>query len=98
MPRAFITGITGQDGSYLAELLLDKGEVHIKYGAIRDAAFLDDIERQVDELLERRSEALVDIVAGAYDDDGVWRGSSGWFSSLLPQPGRSLAVLLHLGF
>ena len=23
--RAFITGITGQDGSYLAELLLDKG-------------------------------------------------------------------------
>lgn len=28
-PRAFITGITGQDGSYLAELLLSKGyEVH----------------------------------------------------------------------
>ncbi|HYC54825.1 MAG TPA: GDP-mannose 4,6-dehydratase [Candidatus Binatia bacterium] len=27
--RAFITGVTGQDGSYLAELLLDKGyEVH----------------------------------------------------------------------
>ena len=25
MPRAFITGITGQDGSYLAELLLEKG-------------------------------------------------------------------------
>jgi GDPmannose 4,6-dehydratase len=29
MPRAFITGITGQDGSYLTELLLEKGyEVH----------------------------------------------------------------------
>lgn len=31
MPQkvAFITGITGQDGSYLAELLLEKGyEVH----------------------------------------------------------------------
>ena len=29
MPRALITGITGQDGSYLAEQLLDKGyEVH----------------------------------------------------------------------
>ena len=25
MPRALITGITGQDGSYLAELLLEKG-------------------------------------------------------------------------
>ena len=29
MKTAFITGITGQDGSYLAELLLEKGyEVH----------------------------------------------------------------------
>ena len=29
MKKALITGITGQDGSYLAELLLDKGyEVH----------------------------------------------------------------------
>src|SRR4051794_1504423 len=29
MTRALITGVTGQDGSYLAELLLDKGyEVH----------------------------------------------------------------------
>jgi len=29
MPRALLTGITGQDGSYLAELLLEKGyEVH----------------------------------------------------------------------
>ena len=29
MKKALITGITGQDGSYLAELLLEKGyEVH----------------------------------------------------------------------
>jgi len=36
MPRALITGITGQDGSYLAELLLEKGyEVH---GIIRRAS------------------------------------------------------------
>jgi len=29
MPKRALTGITGQDGSYLAELLLDKGyEVH----------------------------------------------------------------------
>jgi len=34
--KALITGITGQDGSYLAELLLDKGyEVH---GLIRKAS------------------------------------------------------------
>ena len=36
MKKALITGITGQDGSYLAELLLDKGcEVH---GVIRRAS------------------------------------------------------------
>ncbi|MDX9821718.1 MAG: GDP-mannose 4,6-dehydratase [Syntrophales bacterium] len=36
MKKAFITGITGQDGSYLAELLLDKGyEIH---GLIRRAS------------------------------------------------------------
>ena len=36
MKKAFITGITGQDGSYLAELLLNKGyEVH---GLIRRAS------------------------------------------------------------
>ena len=34
--RALITGITGQDGSYLAELLLEKGyEVH---GTVRRAS------------------------------------------------------------
>ncbi len=37
--QALITGITGQDGSYLAELLLDKGyEVH---GIVRRVAFED---------------------------------------------------------
>ncbi|MCB1234900.1 MAG: GDP-mannose 4,6-dehydratase, partial [Verrucomicrobiae bacterium] len=36
MKRALITGITGQDGSYLAEWLLEKGyEVH---GIIRRAS------------------------------------------------------------
>ena len=33
MPKAFITGITGQDGSYLAEFLLEKG--YEVYGLIR---------------------------------------------------------------
>ncbi|KQY56937.1 MULTISPECIES: GDP-mannose 4,6-dehydratase [unclassified Nocardioides] len=39
MKRAFITGITGQDGSYLAELLLEKGyDVH---GLVRRASTLN---------------------------------------------------------
>lgn len=40
MPNALITGITGQDGSYLAELLLDKG-YHV-YGMIRRASNFND--------------------------------------------------------
>ena len=39
MKRALITGITGQDGSYLAEYLLEKGyEVH---GIVRRVAMED---------------------------------------------------------
>lgn len=39
MKKAFITGITGQDGSYLAELLLRKGyEIH---GLIRRSSTFD---------------------------------------------------------
>lgn len=36
MPSALITGITGQDGSYLAELLLEKG--YDVYGVVRRAS------------------------------------------------------------
>jgi GDPmannose 4,6-dehydratase len=43
MKRALITGITGQDGSYLAELLLEKGyEVH---GIVRRVAIEDPVHR-----------------------------------------------------
>ena len=42
-PRALITGITGQDGSYLAELLLTKNyEVH---GMVRRAALEEPEQR-----------------------------------------------------
>jgi GDPmannose 4,6-dehydratase len=48
MKKAFITGITGQDGSYLAELLLSKGyEVH---GLIRRASTFN--TRRIDHLYE----------------------------------------------
>ena len=40
MPNALITGITGQDGSYLAELLLEKG--YQVYGVVRRASTLND--------------------------------------------------------
>jgi GDPmannose 4,6-dehydratase len=40
MPQALITGFTGQDGSYLAELLLSKG--YTVYGLVRRTSILSD--------------------------------------------------------
>jgi GDPmannose 4,6-dehydratase len=40
MPHALITGFTGQDGSYLAELLLNKG--YTVYGLVRRTSILSD--------------------------------------------------------
>jgi GDPmannose 4,6-dehydratase len=71
---ALITGITGQDGSYLAELLLDRGyEVH---GMVRRASTekFDRIEHLRDaitlhqgDLLDQRS--LVDTIRAAEPDE-----------------------------
>jgi GDPmannose 4,6-dehydratase len=65
--RALITGITGQDGSYLAELLLEKGyEVH---GMVRRSStetfqrlegIRDDLVLHTGDLLDQRS--LVDVL------------------------------------
>jgi GDPmannose 4,6-dehydratase len=65
--RALITGITGQDGSYLAELLLDKGyEVH---GMVRRSStetfqriegVRDQLTLHTGDLLDQRS--LVDVL------------------------------------
>jgi GDPmannose 4,6-dehydratase len=66
MPRALITGVTGQDGSYLAELLLEKGyEVvgvvrrtsHHSYERIEH--LLDRIEVVAADLLDQHSLTVV---------------------------------------
>ena len=74
MKRALITGITGQDGSYLAELLLEKGyEVH---GMVRRSSTekFDRIEHLRDritlhqgDLLDQRS--LVDALRASRPDE-----------------------------
>ncbi len=72
--RALITGITGQDGSYLAELLLEKGyEVH---GMVRRSSTetfqrlhgcRDDITLHTGDLLDQRS--LVDVMRACQPDE-----------------------------
>ena len=83
MTKALITGITGQDGSYLAELLLDKGyEVH---GILRRASTFN--TRRIDHLYNlsqaaenpiplflhygdiSTSESLIDIVYNVQPDE-----------------------------
>ena len=55
MKKALITGITGQDGSYLAEFLLEKGyEIH---GIIRRSSSYNQ-ERLEDLLSDAEAESL----------------------------------------
>lgn len=56
MKKALITGITGQDGSYLAEFLLEKGyEVH---GMVRRSSFSN--TERIDHLIEKQAITLHD--------------------------------------
>jgi GDPmannose 4,6-dehydratase len=73
-PTAFITGITGQDGSYLAELLLDKG--YVVHGMVRRSSVerFDRIEHlrtritlHQGDLLDQRS--LVDALRASKPDE-----------------------------
>ena len=69
-PKALITGITGQDGSYLAEFLLDQGyEVHCMVRRSSTEKFdrlehiRDRVELHQGDLLDQRS--LVDAMRAA---------------------------------
>ncbi|TLY28028.1 MAG: GDP-mannose 4,6-dehydratase [Nitrospirae bacterium] len=89
MKRALITGITGQDGSYLAELLLEKGyQVH---GIVRTLAMADPDHR-----LWRIRHLLGDLVlhvASLEDFASVSRV----LSQVLPHECYHLAALSYVG-
>jgi GDPmannose 4,6-dehydratase len=72
--RALITGITGQDGSYLAELLLERGyEVHGMVRRSSSEAFQrlqhirDDLILHTGDLLDQRS--LVDVLRASEPEE-----------------------------
>lgn len=62
MKKALITGITGQDGSYLTELLLEKG--YEVYGLVRRVSFEDESNRliRIRHLLDR-----IHLIAGSLE-------------------------------
>lgn len=74
MKRALITGVTGQDGSYLAELLLSKG--YKVFGMVRRSStenferiehLRDDIEIRQADLLDQLS--LIELIEEAEPDE-----------------------------
>lgn len=82
MKKALITGITGQDGSYLAELLLDQGyEVHglIRRASTFNTSRINHIYRDPHQLNNKRlllhygdvtdTGSLMDLVAGTQPDE-----------------------------
>jgi GDPmannose 4,6-dehydratase len=63
-PTALITGLTGQDGSYLAELLLERG--YRVFGLVRRASSFN--TSRVDHLLQRENKDRFDFVRGDLTD------------------------------
>ena len=91
MKRALITGITGQDGSYLAELLLDKGyEVHgvIRRSSTFNTSRIDHLYKVPHETDNRLHLHYGDIT------DGV--GISNLVRDLEPQEIYNLAAQSHV--
>jgi len=91
MKKALITGVTGQDGSYLAELLLNKGyEVH---GIVRRSSssnferiehIQDDITLVQGDLLDQNS--LIEAIEGCQPDEIYNLGAQSFVPTSWNQP------------
>jgi GDPmannose 4,6-dehydratase len=91
MPTALITGITGQDGSYLAELLLEKG--YQVYGVVRRTSspgseridhLLDRIELLPADLLDQHS--LTGVIHDTKPDEVYNLGAQSYVPTSWTQP------------
>ena len=60
MKKAFITGINGQDGSYLAELLLSKN--YKVYGIVRRNSFLENQTTRLDNIYNKLELSYGDVL------------------------------------
>lgn len=67
MKKALITGVTGQDGSYLAELLLEKG--YQVFGLIRRSSTIN--TERINHLI---SDGKINLIEGDMSDAGVIHG------------------------
>ncbi len=86
---AIITGITGQDGSYLAELLLDKGyDVH---GVVRRASTVN--TQRIAHLLDERQHPNLNLHLGDLSDSA---GLSRLIGQVRPDEVYNLAAQSHV--
>ena len=91
MKRALITGITGQDGSYLAELLIDKGyEVH---GLVRRTSSM---ERSRIDSLRQRDEDDGKMLYLHYGDLADYSSLLDLLSTIQPDEIYNLAAQSHV--
>ncbi len=87
--KAFVTGITGQDGSYLAELLLGKGyEVH---GLVRRASSVN--SARIDHLCARHNTGDFQLHYGDLSDGG---GLCRLVSQIVPDEVYNLGAQSHV--
>lgn len=91
MPSALITGITGQDGSYLAELLLEKG--YQVFGVVRRTSqqgyqriehLLDQLELLPADLLDQHS--LTGVIQDTKPDEVYNLGAQSYVPTSWTQP------------
>src|SRR5438270_1684206 len=90
-PRALVTGITGQDGSYLAELLIEKGyEVH---GLIRRSSSIN--TRRIDHLYQDPHETDRSLILHYGDMSDATRLQR-FIDEVRPQEVYNLAAQSHV--
>ncbi len=91
MPRALVTGVTGQDGSYLAEFLLAKG--YEVFGMVRRTShdsyeriepFLDSIRVVTADLLDQHS--LTEVIRGVMPDEVYNLAAQSYVPTSFSQP------------
>lgn len=90
MKRAFITGVTGQDGSYLAELLIAKG--YEVWGLIRRSASAN--TSRIDHLCDASSGPRLQLVHGDLTDGSRL---SSLLNEIRPHEIYNLAAQSHVG-
>jgi GDPmannose 4,6-dehydratase len=93
MKKALITGITGQDGSYLAEFLIEKG--YKVYGIVRRSSVMN--RQRIEELYYKKYNYEVENIEIFYGDMGDSSSLNRIIKKCQPNEIYNLAAQSHVG-